>query len=105
MILIPQGSGLINYREDEILYVVADGSYAKIFVEDGKFITVTKNLNAVCKSLSQDVFFRIHRSHVININKVKEIRGKANLVVMYNGEELKVSGDKVKTLLSFYTVI
>ena len=59
---------------DEILFLKADSNYSVIHTKNGKFIysTVLKNIEP---QLPINKFLRIHRSYVVNINKVKGFEG------------------------------
>ena len=57
--------------------------YVKIFTYDNKHVTLF-SLNAIEKELPSNIFYRCHRSFIINLNKVKLIDGNQAIVENYN---------------------
>lgn len=88
--------GSIELIEQEtILYFEAKGSATAVYLNNGKKITASKTLKEFEELLSENFFFRIHHSHLINLKHVtKYIKGEGGSVVMNNGEELEVSRRK-----------
>ncbi|MES2593070.1 MAG: LytTR family DNA-binding domain-containing protein [Bacteroidota bacterium] len=64
------GSEYINIKD--IIRIEADGSYSKVFSNDGKMRFVTKNLKSLENSLEGESFFRCHNSHLINVEYIKK---------------------------------
>ncbi len=77
----------------EILRFEANGSYTDIFLEKGQKISSTKNITFYHNMLEQSRFYKVHRSHLINLNKVKEL-------VKYDGEGVIVMSDNSKIIIS-----
>jgi len=77
---------------DDIIYVRAEGSYAKIVLNENKPILVSKTLKDIEKLLILNNFFRVHKSYLINLNYVKKIlkNGGGN-IQMTNGELIPIS--------------
>jgi len=77
----------------DILRFEANGSYTDIFMEKGLKISSTKNITFYFNMLVQSRFYRVHRSHLINLNKVKEL-------IKYDGEGVIVMSDNSKIIIS-----
>lgn len=103
-IIIPQSNGFEILKLDEIVYIKAEGSYAKIFLENEKKLTVSHNLKYFEDMLrSENFFIRIHRSFLVNIHFAKRIvRSNGTVLVMENEEELPVSLEKLDSVLNFF---
>jgi len=89
---------LIPYRK--IHRLEADGDYTRIFTEEGKFMK-KKGLLSFEKNLPADLFVRVHRSHLINVSKLKRIDpyGKNDhIALLQNGEQVPVSRSGFKAL-------
>jgi len=67
--------GIKKIAEQEILYCEAEGSYVKIVAENGTFIQ-RMTLKKTLEMLSDD-FVRIHRSYIINKNKISSYKSNA----------------------------
>jgi len=84
----------------DIMYCEANGSYTYVCMTDGSRMVASKSLGDFEEQLSQHNFFRIHHSHLINLNQVKEFqRHDGGYVVMENNKRLEVSQRKRKDFL------
>jgi len=72
----------LNYAD--ILYVEGLKNYIVIYTTGGKHITYL-SMKEVEKGLPQSKFIRIHKSYVVNINKIKSIDGN-NVILTQNSE-------------------
>lgn len=61
-------------RIDEIMRVEADRAYSKIITEQKTF-TFTGSLSTICDQLTDKMFLRVHRSHLVNVNFINGIDG------------------------------
>ena len=82
-ILIKSKHQLIKIDIADILYIESMHKYVKIFTYDNKHVTLF-SLNAIEKELPSNIFYRCHRSFIINLNKVKLIDGNQAIVENYN---------------------
>lgn len=57
----------------EICYCRAEGSYTRVYLKTGKSHLVTKNLKWVQNRLPGYLFYRCHRSCLVNLNEVENI--------------------------------
>ncbi|HRP53102.1 MAG TPA: LytTR family DNA-binding domain-containing protein [Fluviicola sp.] len=85
---------------DQIVRCESDGNYTTIVLNTRK-ITVSKTLKEIERQLIDfPYFFRLHNSHLVNLNHVvKYIRGEGGSVVLTNQEEIGVSRSKKVELL------
>jgi two-component system LytT family response regulator len=83
---------------EEIINIKADGSYSDVILTDRK-ICITKRLAEFEILQTTGSFFRIHRSHIINIHHIKRLsRVDGYSVIMSNGQELPISKEKKSDL-------
>jgi two-component system, LytTR family, response regulator len=90
---IPTTHGFMIFQQSDIMHCKADGPYTHFFMngKTGK-ITSSVNLGQVEQKLDKNVFFRVHKSHIINRHYVKEYhRGEGGTVKMANQTEIPVS--------------
>jgi len=59
-------------KTSEILYLEADDNYCRIFLTGKEKILVTKSLKSYEDELSPNIFFRCHKSYLVNISHIKE---------------------------------
>lgn len=65
---------LIKVNYDEILYVEGLKDYVIIRQEHGRIITL-QTMKSLEKKLPEHIFQRIHRSYIINLQKINAING------------------------------
>ena len=102
-IALSNGNGFMFRPIQELMYCVADGSYTRLyFYPDFKYL-VTKSLGQLEALLSDSGFLRIHKSHLINMVYVEEVKNQSvHLVIMKNGEELNYSRNKKYEILDYF---
>lgn len=74
---VPLGKKIYFIDIPNIAYVVADGNYVNIFA-DGQKHVLRESLNSIEKKLEANTFIRIHKSFIINLEFIKEIRKSSN---------------------------
>ena len=94
-IAVPTTNGIEYIALDEILYITADRSYCKILFVNNKSALVSKGLNEVEELLPTEKFFRIHKSHTINLAYVKKhLKIDGGIVELTDGTKLYISRTK-----------
>lgn len=102
-IALPTFDGLEILQMDDIVYCQSDGAYCHVFRENQSDLFISKTLRYLEDALSNFHFFRIHRSYLVNLNKIQKYsKTDGGLVVMSTGEELPVSRSKKKELLLLF---
>jgi len=78
---------LVRLKNDDILYIESMGDYVRFVTGDKRYIThnTIKNLE---EKVNRKTFMKIHRSFIINIQKVENIRENALYI---NGLEIPIS--------------
>jgi two-component system, LytTR family, response regulator len=90
---IPTTEGLLLIPISEIVRLEGSGSYAVIHTSTKQKIVASKNLSEFEELLAaQPHFFRIHKSHLINLNHVvRYLRGEGGSVILSDGSEAEVA--------------
>lgn len=72
-IFIKSDGRLVRLNNDDILYIESMGDYVKFVTADKKYIThnTIKNLE---EKVNKQHFVKVHRSYIINITKIDDIR-------------------------------
>lgn len=70
-IALPTLEGYQLEKVADIMYCEADENYSKIHTIHKNTILVTRTLKAMEELLQGDVFFRIHKSYLVNLNYIK----------------------------------
>lgn len=79
---IRSGNRFIKLNISEILFLEADGSYSKIITDKDQYL-VTGNLNVFAKQRQKN-FIRIHRSYLVNIDRVSSWDGSQVFIDEYS---------------------
>jgi two-component system, LytTR family, response regulator len=99
-IAVPTGEGLEFIQIKNIVHIESSSNYSKIFLNAGKTMLVTKLLKDFEDILLPYRFYRVHNSHLINLNYIqKYIRGEGGQVVLQNGDVVDVSRRKKEEFL------
>jgi two-component system LytT family response regulator len=91
-IAIPTADGFDFILIEDIIRCEAQGAYTKIHITNSKKILVSRPLKDYENLLPEDIFFRIHNSHLINLNFIKKYnRGRGGMVELDDGSVLEVA--------------
>lgn len=102
-IALPIAEGFLFVEINEIMYLQADGAYTHLILRDKRRFTVSKNIKNFEDLLKIEIFFRPHRSYLINLNAVKQFyRQDGGYVVMENGDSISVSKEKKDEFLQAF---
>lgn len=86
---------------DSIVRLESERSYARIFLLNGRIIMVSKCLNDYQAMLDNKVFFRIHNSHLINLNHVvMYVRNDGGYVEMVDNSHIPISRTKKELFIN-----
>jgi two-component system, LytTR family, response regulator len=91
--VIKSGGRVFFVRADEIDWIEAAGNYVKLHVGSETHL-LRETMNAVEAQLPRDTFYRIHRCHIVNIERVKELQPWFNgeyVVFLRTGARLTLS--------------
>ncbi len=77
---------------DDIIRCESSGNYTTFFFTDKQKLLVTKTLKEFEKMLDEFGFIRVHQSHLINVNHIKEyVKTEGGYIVMKDGSNVSVS--------------
>lgn len=94
-LLIPASHGFNVLIIDEIIRLEGDGCYTTVITKDNKKSIVSRTLKNFEDSLPQEMFFRIHKSHLINLKHVKHYSNQSgNFVIMTDESKIEISRRK-----------
>lgn len=75
-IFLKVGRGFQKIVIDEIIYIEACGIYVKLITINGKHL-INESITGITRMLQSYNFIRIHKSYVVNINKIDHIRASS----------------------------
>jgi two-component system LytT family response regulator len=92
-ILVKTGTRVLFLNPCDIDWVEAAGNYVKLHVANDEYI-VRESITRLEAMLAARQFARVHRSTIVNLNRVRELRpwfSGEMIIVMNSGTELKLS--------------
>lgn len=94
-LVLPATHGFDLLVFDDLIRLEAEGCYTKIFVRDGKNKMISRTLKAFEDTLPKELFFRVHKSHLINLKYIKEYSNISGCyVTMTDGSRVEISRRK-----------
>ncbi len=99
-IIIPTQEAMHVVKIENIIRCESSGSYTLFFLADQKKIMVSKSLKYYEELLSTPVFFRVHQSHLININYIASY-SKEGMVHMADNTHIPVSRSNKEKFFAF----
>jgi len=102
IISVPTLSGYEIIRVEDIIHLEADESYTRIFLTNGKKLTSSMTIARYEKVLDTKIFFRVHKSHIINMRyHLREFnRHEGNVAIMDSGEAIPVARRKLSGFIN-----
>ena len=99
-IALPYKDGYEFVEVSHIIYCQAEGAYTKVFLDNRKYILVSKTLGDIEELLPVDMFQRIHHSTVVNLGFITHfVRSDGGYLKLQTGEQLPVSKSKKEGLM------
>lgn len=93
---IRQGDSFIRISWENILYIEGMQNYLKLHFKD-ETLVIHQTMTSLEEMLSKDMFFRIHKSFLVNISYINSITGNR---VFVNGQELPISVQRKDELMN-----
>lgn len=87
----------------DIHYVKAESNYARIVLNSGKEILVTRTLKSIEESLPNQAFFRTHNSYIIATSAIKKFDSAHSQVELAKQVRIPVSRSRKKELLEVFS--
>jgi two-component system LytT family response regulator len=102
-IALPTMEGYELVIAAHIIRCESDGNYTQVFFKNGQKLLVSKTLKDIEELLAGHHFFRVHHSHLINLNEINRyIKGDGGYVVMSDNVNVNVARSKKDALLKFF---
>jgi two-component system LytT family response regulator len=92
-LVVRSGERALLLRAEEIDWIRAEGNYAELHVGPRSYL-IREKMGTLEERLSPAHFLRVHRSAIVNLDRVRELRpaiGGDYLVTLADGTELRLS--------------
>jgi two-component system, LytTR family, response regulator len=89
---VPTMTGLVFVAIRDIIRFEAKGNYTIIFLNNGDKVTASRNIKDYEDLLPGSIFYRIHNSHIINLQNIQKYhKGRGGYVIMDDGTSIEVA--------------
>ncbi len=100
-LVIPSIKGYEYIETCNIIRFEADGRYTKIHLTDNRIITVTKMLREFIDLVDDNIFYRTHKSHIINMKYVKMyLKAEGGSILMIDDSKVSITKNNREEFLS-----
>lgn len=85
----------------KIMRLQGENNYTRFFIHEASPVLVSKTIKEYAKMLEEYNFFRVHQSHVVNLNYVSTfVKSDGGYLVMTDGAEIGVARNRKADLLA-----
>lgn len=105
--IIPTRDGLAIVRNADIIRLEAFENYTSLFLVGGKKYVSSKSIKAFEDKLDPKMFFRVHKSHIINVtHHLREVlRSEGSIAVLSDGTQVPIARRKLQEFLDRLTSV
>jgi two-component system LytT family response regulator len=101
---LPVSDGVLFVSLMDIIRCESDNNYTKVFFTNRDKILICKTLKDIEELLGEPHFFRVHQSHLVNMNNIKQyIKSDGGYLVMSDKTEVPISRNKKDDFLIKYS--
>lgn len=87
--------GMLMVKPEAIIRCQSISNYTKIYLADGKQPVISKTLKEVEETLHEHDFYRVHHSHLINLNHIRQyIKADGGYLIMTDGETISIARNR-----------
>lgn len=105
-VALPTNEGISFLSVDEIVRVESDSNYSYVFLQHGEKVCITKTLKQVEESLEGQPFYRVHQSHLVNLNHIiKYIKDDGGYLVMSDKTNITVARQRKDGFMEMFSKI
>ena len=101
---LPTNKGWAFWKPEDIVWLKADDSITYFYNNKADRIVVSKNIRANYELLPSKMFFRCHKSFVVNKNYIKEVvreTGGGGRVIVESGAEIPIARRRMASFLEW----
>lgn len=102
-VILPVSHGFKVVNSEDIIRLEAEDCYTHIFTTNEKKLTVSKTLREIEDKVSDRLFFRVHKSHLINLHHIKNYsKLDGGCITMSDGVKIHISRRRVADFTERY---
>lgn len=98
-LIFPKKDGYVILKWDEIRYFEGKSNYSIIHTTNNEQFILSISLKQVENMIPKENFNRSHKSHIVNMNCIKEINRKTSTLYLNNGNTLPIALRRLKSFI------
>jgi two-component system, LytTR family, response regulator len=103
-VVLPTLDGFDVVDMDQIIRLEANDNFTNFYLKDKTKKVICRTLKFYEDTLQDDMFLRVHRSHIVNMNYIKSYKkGKGGQIEMQDGSYVDVSASRKDDLMKFFS--
>ncbi|MCF6308269.1 MAG: LytTR family DNA-binding domain-containing protein [Flavobacteriaceae bacterium] len=100
-IVVPTQTGMSFISQKDIFHLEGYEGYTKFHLASGEEIVSSYNLGKFKKKLNPNLFFKCHKSHIIQIDKVSHFINEG-YIILENNQRVPISRNNKKIFLELF---
>jgi DNA-binding LytR/AlgR family response regulator len=100
--LLPTENGICIIDVCTIVRVQSLSNYSKLFFSNGKTLVVAKVLRWFGGKLPEQLFIRVHRSHIVSLNYVQGYCNNGTRIILKDNSAISISRRKREAVLRVF---
>lgn len=103
-IALPTNDGISFLNVDQIVRVESESNYSFVFLLTGEKVCITKTLKQIEESLASQPFYRVHQSHLVNLNHIiKYVRDDGGYLVMSDKKTITIARQRKDGFMDLFS--
>jgi two-component system LytT family response regulator len=100
-ITINHAKGFKVIEDDDIVHLIADSNCTELHFNDSTKYLDTRTLKVYEDMLNESKFFRVHKSHIVNLHYVREYLSEdGHVAVLKNGARVPIARNRLSTFIT-----
>lgn len=98
---LPVADGLTFVDVEDIIYLEAEGAYTLLYLSENRKILISKKIKEFEEALTQQsIFFRSHRSFIVNLKKIKQfVKQDGGYILLQNEVQIPIARERKEEFL------
>lgn len=98
-IAVSATDGITYLDIEQIIHIIGNGNYTTFYLSDGNKMIASKNLKHYEELLPNEIFFRSHQSHLVNLQFIRKIQKGDGLIYLSNNTRVPITRHKRDLLI------
>ena len=100
-ITVFHAKGFRIVEDHELMHLEGSSNYCTLYFKNGEQMVDSRTLKTYEELLDPSTFFRIHRSHIINLNELREyLHEDGHIAVLKSGKQVPISRARLSEFLA-----